>query len=171
MLGVLQNGGGNPLASAFIFTFLFFPPSLPACLPSLSPPPSLFLAFVYFFFFACFLLIASQSNCRYSLDYMVNNSFWIAHPYKGPDSLYVAKWAYWRRKYCFFTGLHSCFFTGLHSCFLKLPPSVCDPRTSWRLVALCQNTFTRWFSTWAEMAYGQFSSFPSSSDNNDDDND
>lgn len=86
---------------------------------------------------------------------MVNNSFWIAHPYKGPDSLYVAKWAYWRRKYCFFTELHSC--------FLKLPPSVCDPRKSWRFVALCQNTFTRWSSTCAEMAYGQSSSFPSSS--------
>lgn len=87
VLGVLQNGGGNPLTSAFVFTFLFLLLSLPACLPSLSPPPSLFLAFVYCFFFSFFLLIASQSNCSYFLEYMVNNSFWIAHPYKGPDSL------------------------------------------------------------------------------------
>ena len=128
VLHVLQNGGGNPLASAFVFTSLFSF-SLPLSLPSLSPPPSLFLAFVYFFF-AFFLLIASQSNCTYSLEYMVNNSFWIAHPYKGPDSLCVAKWAYWRRK--------SCFFIVLHSCFLKLSLAVCDPRKSWRFAALCQ---------------------------------
>lgn len=56
VLHILQNGRGSPLASAFVFTSLFsfsFPPSL----PSLSPPPSLFLAFVYFFF--CLL----SSNC------------------------------------------------------------------------------------------------------------
>ena len=86
---------------------------------------------------------------------MVNNSFWIAHPYKGPDSLCVAKWAYWRRK--------SCFFIVLHSCFLRLSLAVCDPRKSWRFAALCQETLTRWFSTCAEMACGQSSSFHSSS--------
>ena len=78
--------GATPKLQLLFLRFSFsFSPSLPAFLLSLPLHPSFLHLFTVFFSF--FLLIASQSNCSYSLEYMVNNSFWIAHLYKGPDSL------------------------------------------------------------------------------------